>query len=959
MNSSMREFEMACDELMFNAGVYLAHIGKSVLDGAPIGSGRYRWGSGDNPYQHAIEFYQMVSQIKKEARDEGKKLTYPAIAKMLDMSPKEFKNKMSNASAMFKSERNKRVYEAMDSGMSLREAEAATGISESTIRKIMKERGKVVVTKNMEVAEKLKEYLKDNDAVDLGPGTELALGYSRDRIKAAVALLEETGEYKLSQVWTQQLTGKGSTNATVLAKADIPYQELREHPEMIKPITNTVVDTDGNVLVGIPQRFESVKSDRIYVNYAEDGGIDSDGIIEIRRGCPDLNLGDSHYAQVRIAVDDTHFLKGVARYNDNIPEGYDIMVQSNKKRGTPLCGEDDDFTVAKNMKKDPSNRFKATIKDEDDLLMVQKYYFDENGNKKLSALNVVNEEGTWEKWSKSIASQLLSKEDPDLAKRQLALTLDQHTAELDSIKALTNPTVKKMLLEEYSNQADARAKELKASPFPGQHTRLLLPINSFKNDNECYCEDYPNGTVIYAVRYPHGGTFETAELVVNNNNPEGRKLMGGAVDGIGVTPATRQRLSGADCDGDTVITFPRSAGVILKTGKLPKAMENFDPDVYKLPKEAPKMNEKYKNIQMGIVSNLITDMTIKIDDRVRKRGYMTAEEEDDIVRAVKASMVIIDAPKHRYDWKACCKDLRINDLKRKYQYDPETDKKPGGASTLISRAKNTQDVWERKSRTGIYRTNTDPETGAKIVREKEPKNKTYIDPETGKVTVKEGVRKKEKVARMDLTDDARTLSSGTLMENIYADFANGEKRLANEARKEYLRTPRLKVDKNAKQTYKAEVDSLTTKLRQAKENAPLERYAVRLASATFKQACRDNPDLEGNKDEKKKLRGRLTERARNAVGARKKKINITEREWEAIQAGALSENVLMDVLKNADSKQVRQYATPRTATRGLTTSQINTIKNMVDKGYTREQAAEAMCISVNQVNYVLAPAKQN
>lgn len=947
MNSIMTQFEMMCDAIV--DGDYLEHYGRSKTDGAPIGSGRYRLGSGENPYQHELDFYNMV---QKQHRDG---MSYTEIAKANGMTSTEFRKKLSNCSAIYKQDRDNHVIELSKKGYSFRKIEEETGVPESTVRKILNPETRARTTKNQETADKLREYLKEYDMVDIGPGTELALGVSRDRIKNAAALLEESGDYKVQQVWVDQMTGKGKTNITTLVPADWDYnKDVLPNVDKIHPITDTVIDTDGNILVGKALNPTSVDSKRICVNYAEKGGLDNDGIIEVRPGCPDLDLGNSHYAQVRIAVDGTHYLKGVARPNPDVPEGYDIMVQSNKPEGTPLCGSKD-RTVAKPMKNDPANPFGSSIKEEDKLRMVQKYYFDENGKRKLSALNIVNEEGDWDRWARTVAAQTLSKEDPKLAKYQLDLTLAQHKAEFDSICSLTNPTVKRKLLEDFSESSDAAARDLKATAFPGQRTKLLLPINNQK-DNECYCEDWPNGTVLYAIRYPHGGTFETAELVVNNNNKFAKKVMGGAVDGIGVTPATRARLSGADCDGDTVTVIPRSSRVVLKTSKLPDTMKDFDPHAYKLPEGKEPMKEKTKQIEMGKVSNLITDMTIKIDENVRKRGYITAEEENDIARAVKASMVVIDAPKHKLDYAAACREFGINQLKKKYQYDPETGSTK--VATLISRAGSEIDVPERRSRTGIYSTNTDPETGKKIWKETE---RTYpkktVDEKTGRVTVKEGVKATQKSARMDETDDARTLSSGTLMERIYADYANGEKDLANRARKEYMRTPRQKIDPAAKVKYAAEVKSLTDQLIIAKKNAPLERKANSLASSVYRKAIEDNPDM--SKDDKKKLRGRLIINARNAVGAGKTKINISDKEWEAIQAGAVSDSVLNDILRNADSKQVRQLATPRTAKRGLTASQVNLVERMVKNGYTKDEIADRMAVSVGTINYVLSDVYSN
>lgn len=947
MNSIIQHFEMMCDAIMNSDDGYLMHYGRSKADGAPVGSGRYPVGSGENPYQHQLDFYMAVQSMRKQKPP----MTYTDIAKSMQMTTTEFRKKMSNASAAYKQDRDAHVADLKEKGYSYRKIGEMTGLPESTVRKILNPELKARTDKNQEVADKLRDYLNEYDMLDIGPGTELALGCSRDRIKNAAALLEESGDFKVQQVWVDQMTGKSKTNITALVPADWDYnKDILPNADKIQPITDTVVDVDGNILVGKALKPSSIDSSRICVNYAEDGGIDRDGIIEIRRGNPDLDLGNNHYAQVRIAVDGTHYLKGVARYSDEIPEGYDIMVESNKSKGTPLCGPKDN-TVAKPMKNDPANPFGSSIKPEDKLRMIQKYYFDKDGNKKLSALNIVNEEGDWDKWSKTIAAQMLSKQSPELAKKQLEITLARDRAELDSIKALTNPTVKRQLLEEYADHADSAAKDLKAVAFPGQRTRLLLPINSLK-DNECYCEDYNTGDTVYAIRYPFGGTFEMATLTVNNRNKEGKTYMGGAVDGIGVTKATRDRLSGADCDGDTVTVIPRSAGVILKSTNLPKEMEGFDPHVYKLPAGKEPMKEITKQREMGKVSNLITDMTIKIDENVRKRGYITEEEQHDICNAVKASMVVIDAPKHRLDYKQACKDLDIPRIRRKYQYDEETGK--GGVATLISRAKSPIDVPERYSRTGIYSTNTDPETGEKIWRETgRTYNKTNVDKKTGRVTVKEGVLATQKSTRMDETVDARSLSSGTLMESIYANYANGQKALANEARKEYLATKPNKINKGARVQYEGEVASLNEKLKEARKNAPLERKANAVASTYYRKALADNPDLKEDKDAKKKLRGRLVVNARLAVGAGKKKINITDKEWEAIQAGAVSDSVLRSILKNADGDRVRQLATPRNERKGLTDTQASLIERMADRGYTRNDIAERMGITIGAVNYAL------
>lgn len=58
------------------------------------------------------------------------------------------------------------------------------------------------------------------------------------------------------------------------------------------------------------------------------------GVIELRKGAVDMSLGDRQYAQVRIRVGNAHaFIKGMAIYSDDIPEGYDIVFYIGQEFG--------------------------------------------------------------------------------------------------------------------------------------------------------------------------------------------------------------------------------------------------------------------------------------------------------------------------------------------------------------------------------------------------------------------------------------------------------------------------------------------------------------------------------------------------------------------------------------------------------------------------------------------------
>ena len=194
------------------------------------------------------------------------------------------------------------------------------------------------------------------------------------------------------------------------------------------------------------------------------------------------------------------------------------------------------------------------------------------------------------------------------------------------------------------------------------------------------------------------------------------------------------------------------------------------------------------------------------------------------------------------------------------------------------------------------------------------------------------------------TDDAYKLVSESRnpKELAYADYANSMKALANQARKEMVSTGKVKYSASAKTTYQKEVSSLNSKLNDALLNAAREREAQRRTNYQVSIKKKANPDMKPG-DIKKANQQALTAN-RNAVGSvsrRDRNINITDREWEAIQAGAISENKLKQILNNTDTDRLRQLATPR-ATTTLSTAQVTRIKRLADSNYTLEQIAQKM-----------------
>jgi hypothetical protein len=577
-----------------------------------------------------------------------------------------------------------------------------------------------------------------------------------------------------------------------------------------------------------------------------------------------------------------------------------------------------------------------------------------NGKPK-SAINIVNEEGDWDKWSRTLSRQVLSKQSPDLAESQLKVTRERREQEFAEINSLTNPQVRKKLLETFADETDSAAVHLKSANLPRQATKVLLPSNAVK-PSEVFAPTFRDGERVVLVRFPHAGTFEIPELVVNNKSKEARSLLGldkGGTgrDAIAIHPKVAERLSGADFDGDSVVVIPNNRRSIKHTPEL-EGLKGFDPQTYKVPlgpktKEfpdgTPTIKPARKQQEMGDVTNLIADMTIK--------GASGAE----IARAVRHSMVVIDSEKHNLDYKASARDNGILDLKKRYQgVHPETGQ-VRGASTLITRATAQTHPNKRKAaptgpdfpgRKRIAGGTVDVATGKKLwvdTGEKKPdgSNATF-----------RSKRLAEEEDAFKLVSDADKGGKGTRIEQVYASHSNELKALANAARRELVSTENIKYEPSAKKHYADAVASLDSKLNAALKNSPLERQAQVVANRIVAQKRRDNPGME--KDELRKVKGQALTEARIRTGAGKTRLGskdapITDREWEAIQAGAISSHKLEKILQNADIDAIRERATPRTNP-VMTPAIESRAKQMVASGYTLSEIADHLGVKLSTLS---------
>lgn len=956
-------------------------------------SGRYPWGSGEDPYQHGRDFLGRVEELKKQGWTE----TAENIKKEFGLTTKEYRNEKTIAKDQRRMLDVARIKSLQADGLNPTEIGKIMGKNESSIRSLLNAEAESRMLKTQSTVDFLKKQVDEKKMVDVGTGIERELNVSKERLDLALYYLETREGYPVYKGGIPQATNPGQqTNQRVLCVPGTQHKEIYDY-DKVQTLTDYISQDGGDTFRKKFTYPASMDSSRLKIRYSEDGGSEKDGIIELRRGVDDLSLGESRYSQVRILVDGTHYLKGMALYSDDMPDGVDVVFNTNKSKGTPMT------KVLKQIKNDPDNPFGSLIKDADQ--GGQYWYKDKDGKEKLGLINKRSDEGDWTEWKDALPSQFLSKQSRIMAKKQLNLAKADKLEEYDTICSLENPTIKKHLLSKFADECDSAAVHLQAAALPGQKYHVIIPVTSMK-DNEVYAPRYENGTKLALIRYPHGGTFEIPILTVNNKQQVAKKLLGTDItDAVAINSKVAERLSGADFDGDTVMCIPthdKQGKVKIASTPPLKGLEGFDPKIsygadkstvdpdgtehlYRAGHEFKRL--KATGLEMGKISNLITDMTLA--------GATDAEK----AKAVRHSMVVIDAEKHGLDWKQSEIDNDIAYLKKKYQDG-------GGASTIISKAKGQYSVEKRQGSPRInikgkewydptkpegslvYKTADDlyyPErsynkkTGEITIRTTDGKKIRYnvadkdaydmynpvkrVDPGTGKVTYTDKSGKISYRVRtrtqgstnMAETDDAYTLVSKAKhpMEVIYADYANSMKSLANRARMEMVKTGKIEFNKGAKEKYKTEVYSLDKKLNEALLNATRERAAQRMAAATVKSKQIDDPNMKPG-DVKKAGQQALT-KYRSELGSvsrRKRNIDITDREWEAIQKGAISESTLKKILNNTDIDKLRERAMPK-ATKELSKAKINRIKAMNSSNYSLSEIANKLGISPSTVSKYL------
>lgn len=921
----MNGFTISAEEKMAQEGVIdaeaLAHIGVIYR------SGRYEWGSGEDPYQRLKDYASTNARLKKEIPNEGDRAKYLGFRTTAD-----YRRFTSVATGEKRDMDRERAENMKRKGHSNEAIAKKLDVSATTVATLLKPREELKASARTKAAAALKAQVDARGFIDVSKGTESSMGITDTMKNSALFELKQQG-YHVYNIHVPVIGGDRINKTNVLVPPGTTFKEVRGNIDKIKPYVGKIDEfsRDANPL-GIEKPI-AVNPKRVGIMWKEDGGATVDGMVYVRPGIEDISLGKNRYAQVRIQVGDGHYIKGVATYKNDLPKGVDLLVGSNKPKNADKLKALKELERTPTGEVDEDNPFGSIVR------QLKRDGPDGPGTGEVySAMNIVNNEDEgWDRWSKSLSSQFLSKQSLPLARTQLELTRAKRQAEFDKIMSLENPVVKKYMLEKFADNADAASQHLKATQLPGQKTHVLIPINSLK-PTEVFAPNFENGDRIVLVRFPHGGTFEIPELIVNNKNKEGEGTIGlNSKAAIGIHHSVAEQLSGADFDGDTVVAIPNNHGRITTRSPL-KQLEGFDTkEVYGPTKDQEALIEAGKppykilpksstNREMGVASNLLTDMQLK------------GANDDEVARATKHSMVVIDAAKHKLDYKRSYEENGIKALKDTYQSG-------GGADTLLSRARGDQPVPQRELRKYDQGGPVDAKTGELVYMPTGTKRRAK-DKVTGEWYETDDP-KMIRITKMEATKDAHTLSSGTAMESLYADHANAMKELGNKARLANLNTKDPKADPEAKKKYATEVAELDAALVKAHANAPRERHANRVAGALMRVRMAEHPDMD--KAEIKKLSGQMLRVARDSTGASKDRIHPTEKQWEAIQAGAISASKLREILKNGDVDSIVSLAMPR-ETKGLTASQEARIRAMAAQNKTQAEIAAALGISTSTVS---------
>ena len=293
--------------------------------GMPRRSGRYPWGSGEDPYQRNMDFLARYDELKKKGMAEVD------IAREMGM----FDEKGNPSTGKLRLEKRycndeRRIYQIQAAkrmkekeGMGNTEIGRELGLPESTVRSLLDPHSEARTMQARNTAEFIRQRIDEAAAkdpngkgmIDIGTGADLELRVSKEKLTEALYILEREG-YPIYKGGIPQPTNPGQqTNQKIICSPGTEHKEIYQYDRVKALNEDQYISRDGGDT--FEKKFyppASLDSKRLMIRYADDvgpdgiSGIEKDGIVELRRGVPDLSLGESRYSQVRIMVDGTHYI---------------------------------------------------------------------------------------------------------------------------------------------------------------------------------------------------------------------------------------------------------------------------------------------------------------------------------------------------------------------------------------------------------------------------------------------------------------------------------------------------------------------------------------------------------------------------------------------------------------------------------------------------------------------------
>lgn len=422
--------------------------------GTPRHSGRYPWGSGENPYQRTGTILSRYYEYQNQGLSEVE------IAEAMGTTTTKLRPQIAYAKNQSRIWQIDRARSLKEDGLSNADiGKAMGGLNESTIRSLLNENSEARTRAAVTTAKKLKEIVDEKGIVDVGPGVERELGVSRNKLDEALYQLEVDGYLTEKRRLNQVTNPNQKTTLKLLCKPGTEKSDIYDVSK-IGAVSDYAVSYDDGETFHKPFEYpSSMDPKRLKIRYAEEGGLEKDGVIELRRGVKDLNLGESNYAQVRIMVGGDRYLKGMAVYSDDMPDGVDVIFNTNKSSNKTWREVLKPIKTKPDGEIDRDNPFGSLIKEHGG----QSFYDDPKGDyidgvtgkkQSLSLINKRADEGDWGEWAKKLPSQFLGKQSIQLIHKQLNLAKADADEELAEINALTNPTIKKVLLKKFADGCD-------------------------------------------------------------------------------------------------------------------------------------------------------------------------------------------------------------------------------------------------------------------------------------------------------------------------------------------------------------------------------------------------------------------------------------------------------------------------------------------------------------------------